>query len=65
MNVAEIISKVANERQIPGRFPSRLIFAHNFSDYVSLVDELKSVCDAVIDLHAGCALKGGDQFQHG
>lgn len=50
MNIAEIVSKVANERQTPGRFPTRLIFAHNFSDYVSLVGELKSVCDAVVDL---------------
>jgi hypothetical protein len=50
MNIAEIVSKVANERQTPGRFPTRLIFAHNFSDYFSLVGELKSVCDAVVDL---------------
>jgi hypothetical protein len=50
MNIAEIISKIANERQTPGRFPTRLIFAHNFSDYVSLVGELRSVCDVVVDL---------------
>ena len=50
MNIAEIVSKVANERQTPGRFPTRLIFAHNFSDYMFLVGELKSVCDVVIDL---------------
>ena len=50
MNIAEIVSKVANERQTPGRFPARLIFVHNFSDYVSLVGELKFVCDAVVDL---------------
>jgi len=50
MNIAEIVSKVANERQTPGRFPTRLIFAHNFSDYISLVGDLKSVCDAVVDL---------------
>lgn len=50
MDIAEIVSKVANERQTPGRFPTRLIFSHNFSDYVSLVGELKSVCDAVVDM---------------
>lgn len=50
MDIAEIVSKVANERQTPGRFPTRLIFSHNFSDYVLLVGELKSVCDAVVDL---------------
>lgn len=50
MNIAEIVLKVANERLTPGRFPTRLIFAYNFSDYISLVGELKSVCDAVVDL---------------
>lgn len=28
MNIDEIIFKVSNERQTPGRFPARLIFAH-------------------------------------
>ena len=50
MNIADIVSKVSNERQTPGRFPARLIFAHNFADYLSLVGELKAVCDAVVDL---------------
>lgn len=50
MNIAEIVSKVSNERQTPGRFPTRLIFARNFSDYVLLVGELKSVCDVVVDI---------------
>ena len=48
MNIAEIVSKVANERQTPGRFPTRLIFAHNFSDYMFLVGELKSVFNAPV-----------------
>ncbi|OQB25824.1 MAG: hypothetical protein BWY11_00202 [Firmicutes bacterium ADurb.Bin182] len=52
MNIAEIVTKVSNERQTPGRFPTRLIFAHNFADYLSLVGELKTVCDEVIDLSA-------------
>ncbi|MFZ5645983.1 MAG: BREX-4 system phosphatase PglZ [Bacillota bacterium] len=50
MTISEVVSKVSNERQTPGRFPTRLIFAHNFPDYLSLVGELKAVCDAVIDL---------------
>ncbi len=50
MNIAEIVSKISNERQTPGRFPTRLIFAQNFADYLSLVGELKSVCDVVVDL---------------
>jgi len=50
MNIAEIVLKVSNERQLPGRFPARLIFAHNFADYICLIGELKAVCDAAIDL---------------
>ena len=50
MNISEVISKVSSERQTPGRFPARLIFVHNFSDYMTLVNELKTVCDAVVDL---------------
>lgn len=50
MNINEIIYKVSNERQTPGRFPSRLIFVRNFDDYLALVSELKTVCDAIIDL---------------
>lgn len=50
MTIIEVVSKVSNERQTPGRFPTRLIFAHNFADYLTLVGELKTVCDAVFDL---------------
>lgn len=50
MTISEVVSKVSNERQTPGRFPSRLIFVHNFADYLSLVGELKAVCDVVFDL---------------
>jgi len=50
MNIAEIVLKVSNERQTPGRFPTRLIFAHNFADYQYLIGELKAVCDVAIDL---------------
>ena len=50
MTISEVVSKALNERQTPGRFPARLIFVHNIADYLSLVDELKAVCDAVFDL---------------
>lgn len=50
MDINEIVVKISNERQTPGRFPSRLIFVRNFDDYLALVGELKSVCDVVIDL---------------
>ena len=50
MNIADVVSKISDERHTPGRFPTRLIFAHNFTDYLSLVGELKAICDTVIDL---------------
>jgi len=50
LTIDEIIAKVSSERQIPGRFPSRLIFVQNFSDYIHLINELKLICDYVIDL---------------
>jgi hypothetical protein len=50
MNIKAIKSKVNNERNIPGRFPARLIFVRNFSDYLTLVDELTTVCDHVFNL---------------
>lgn len=50
MTVQEIIDKVVAERQTPGRFPSRLIFVRNFSDYGLLVDELSKVCDVTLNL---------------
>lgn len=50
MTISEVVSRISNERQTPGRFPARLIFAHNFTNYLSLVGELRAVCDTVIDL---------------
>lgn len=50
MNITEVVTKVSNERKTPGRFPTRLIFAHNFADYLCLIGELKAVCDVAIDL---------------
>ena len=50
MTVQEIVGKVDAERQTPGRFPSRLIFVRDFSDYSFLVDELRKVCDVTLNL---------------
>lgn len=50
MIIQEIISKVNSERYIPGRFPSRVIFAHDFNDYKFVEEELRSICDITIDL---------------
>ena len=50
MTIQEIVDKVDAERQTPGRFPSRLIFVRNFSDYSLLVDELRKVCDVTLNL---------------
>ncbi len=50
MTIQEILDKVVAERQTPGRFPSRLIFVRNFSDYSLLVDELSKICDVTLNL---------------
>lgn len=50
MTIQEIIDKVITERHTPGRFPARLIFIRNFSDYCLLVDELNKVCDVTLNL---------------
>lgn len=50
MTVHKVIKKVVAESQIPGRFPSRIIFVRNFTDYLELVDELSKACDVVINL---------------
>ncbi len=50
MNIKEIIAKLSDEKNIPGRFPARVIFVRNIREYMSLVDELKTVCDVVLDL---------------
>ena len=50
MTVQEIVDKVIAERQTPGRFPTRLVFIRNFSDYSLLVDELRKVCDVTLNL---------------
>ena len=50
MTISEIVEKISREKLIPGRFPSRLIFVRNFDDYMALVNELRTVCDDVIDI---------------
>lgn len=50
MTIKDILAKIVDERQIPGRFPSRLIFVRDFLSYSLLVDELSKVCDVIINL---------------
>ena len=50
MTGQEIVDKVIAERLTPGRFPARLVFVRNFSDYSLLVDELNKVCDVTLNL---------------
>ena len=50
MTVQEIIDRVINERNIPGRFPARIIFVRNYEDYCLLVDELSKICDVTLNL---------------
>lgn len=50
MTIQEIIDKVVAERHTPGRFPARIVFVRDFSDYCLLVDELRKICDDTINL---------------
>lgn len=50
MTIQEIVDKVITERHTPGRFPARIVFVRNFSDYCLLVDELSKVCDVTLNL---------------
>lgn len=50
MTINEITTKISAEKQIPGRFPSRLIFVSNFDDYTTLITDLKAICDVTLDL---------------
>jgi hypothetical protein len=50
MTINEIVKKVENEKQTPGRFPTRVIFARNWTDYAYLVSSLRKVCDSTLNL---------------
>ncbi|GHV32096.1 hypothetical protein FACS18949_02060 [Clostridia bacterium] len=50
MTIDNIIGKVTSTKDTPGRFPARLIFVRNFTDYSMLVDKLRTVCDVTLDL---------------
>jgi len=50
MTIAEIAKRVEDEKQTPGRFPSRVIFVRNWTDYVQLVNDLRNVCDITLNL---------------
>jgi hypothetical protein len=50
MKIAEVGEMVRNEKQIPGRFPTRIVFARNWTDYAALVGILQEVCDVTLNL---------------
>ena len=50
MTIAEIVKRVGDEKQTPGRFPSRVIFVRNWTDYAQLVNDLRNVCDITLNL---------------
>ncbi|GHV42557.1 hypothetical protein FACS189490_11790 [Clostridia bacterium] len=52
MTINDAVSRVTDTRQTPGRFPARVIFVRNFSDYIKLVNELRQVCDVTLDIAA-------------
>jgi len=50
MKIDEIVNAVRAEKQTPGRFPARVIFVRNWSDYATLVFDLQKVCDVTLNL---------------
>lgn len=50
MTIAEIISKLRQEREIESRFPVRIIFVEDLKSYSALVTQLKSACDVTVNL---------------
>jgi len=50
MNINDVVEKVKQERQIPSRFPSRLIFVESLEEYNRLIAQLKNLCDRTINL---------------
>lgn len=50
MKIADVLDRVRAEKKTPGRFPTRVVFAKNWEDYVSLAGELSKVCDVTLNL---------------
>jgi hypothetical protein len=54
MKIVDIVDRIENEKQILHRFPARVIFTRNLSDYNALVSKLENVCDCRFDLATFC-----------
>lgn len=54
MTTGEILAKLREEREFGSRYPLRVIFVDNFSDYQQLVSRLRKCCDATLELGDFC-----------
>ena len=50
MTIQEVMKNLEVNRHTIGRFQGRLIFVHNFQQYLALVDQLRMMCDVVMDI---------------
>lgn len=50
MTIAEIIEKLEQEKSYGSRFPARMVFVDDLSQYMALVSKLKNVCDVTINI---------------
>lgn len=50
MTISEIINRLRQERDLGSRFPARIIFIENLSEYSALVTQLRSACDVTINI---------------
>jgi hypothetical protein len=54
MKIDDIIDRIEKEKQIPHRFPARVILTRNLNHYNALVLRLQNVCDCKFDLATFC-----------
>ncbi|GHV30512.1 hypothetical protein FACS1894167_11470 [Synergistales bacterium] len=54
MIIDDILLRLREEREFASRFPVRVIFTENFSQYMKLLSELPASCDATLNLGDYC-----------
>ncbi|NCC60660.1 MAG: BREX-4 system phosphatase PglZ [Verrucomicrobiae bacterium] len=55
MTMQEILRRLAAERKLGSRYPMRLIFLEDTSQYLELVGNLRTACDATLELGDFCS----------
>jgi len=64
MTIDQIIKQINTERSVGSRFPVRLIFVENLSQYEDLVTRLNKLCDITVNLSDEDICTGADIYPH-